>query len=292
MNEEVREFARGQVWKVIFGNGVGYETQASRPAIIVSSDYGAEVSPVLTVVYTTTTPKKNGTTVEVNSVFRDRSFALCSNIATIDKSRFTKYMGNLTSAEMCKVELGLRNALSLPAKTDVDVSGYEKDIERLKQNISGLEVELEVHKRLYEKALEKLMDLRFERDIRESEPEPVIEVPQQVIEEVPELDLSGLAEKFNVQDERQKRNDEKRAAVNENLERKNAWTPKKDWVVANINNDSAKEIHEKTGLGLETARTIVSYRKKNGAFEDVSDLINVPRFGRYSFDHYADKLEV
>ena len=288
MNEEVREFARGQVWKVIFGNGVGYETQASRPAIIVSSDYGAEVSPVLTVVYTTTTPKKNGTTVEVNSVFRDRSFALCSNIATIDKSRFTKYMGNLTSAEMCKVEMGLRNALSLPSKTDVDVSGYEQDIERLKQNISGLEVELEVHKRLYEKALEKLIDLRFERDVRESEPEPVIEVPQQVIEEAPELDLSGLAEKFNVHDERQK----KREDVNEKLERKNAWAPKPDWVVANINNDSAKEIHEKTGLGLETARSIVRYRKVNGAFKDVSDLIDVPRFGRYSFDHYADKLEV
>ena len=274
-----KEVARGQVWYVMMSDAVGSEMASGRPGVIISSDKGLETSSVVNVVYITTTPKRAGVCVEINSTKR-RSWVLCNQIATIDKSRLTQKMCDLSESELLKVELGLRTALGLPQKTDVDVSGYERDIERLKQNISGLEVELEVHKRLYEKALEKLIDLRFEMDTQEPEPEVAVEEPVVMVEESPvveeesPLDLTGLAEKFHVSDGRK---GAKRL-------------PKKDWVVANINTDSAQEIHDKTGLGLVTAREIVSYRNKNGAFKDVSDLINVPRFGNGCFKRYVDKV--
>ena len=63
-------------------------------------------------------------------------------------------------------------------------------------------------------------------------------------------------------------------------------------VKVNINTASAEEISAVTGLGAETAKLIVRYRKHNGLFKRVEDVCNVDRFGPRSWKHYGDKLEV
>jgi mRNA interferase MazF len=304
MDEKI-ELKRGQMWKVLFGDGVGAEIKVTRPGIIISSDIGNATSTVVTVVYTTTTPRKGSVTAEINSCSRLRSFALCNQIDTIDKSRLSQCYGSVTESEMAAIDLCVRKALALPLKVENDISVFQREIEQLKSNVSGLEVELAVYKRLYERALDKIVEDRFTKDLT-PEPEIVAE-PEIIAEPEPELDLTGLAEKFNVLDERleQKRRGRqpkekietpKVRAPKEKIETpsgRRPWSkPKDDWITANINTDTMDEIHEKTGLGRETCRAIVAYRNKHGAFKDVSDLLNIDRVGTKVFNVYSERLEV
>lgn len=292
MDEKI-ELKRGQMWKVLFGEGVGSEMKVTRPGIIVSSDAGNAMSALVTVVYTTTTPKKGSITAEINSCSRLRSFALCNQIDTIDKSRLSQCYGSVTESEMAAIDLCMRRALALPLKVENDISVFQREIEQLKSNVSGLEVELAVYKRLYERALDKIVEDRFTKDLA-SEPEIVAE-PEIIAEPEPELDLTGLAEKFKVYDERleKKRRSRPPKEKVETPSGRRPWSkPKDDWVTANINTDTMDEIHEKTGLGRETCRAIVAYRNKHGAFKDVSDLLNIDRVGPKVFNVYSERLEV
>ena len=292
MDEKI-ELKRGQMWKVMFGDGVGSEMKVTRPGIIVSSDIGNEVSSLVTVVYTTTTPKKGSVTAEINSCSRLRSFALCNQIDTIDKSRLSQCYGSVTESEMAAIDLCIRRALSLPLKVENDISVFQREIEQLKSNVSGLEVELAVYKRLYERALDKIVEDRFTKDLA-PEPEIVAE-PEIIAEPEPELDLTGLAEKFKVLDERleqKRRGGPPKEKVEEPKVRKPYSKPKDDWITANINTDTMDEIHEKTGLGIQTCKEIVAYRRKHGEFKDVSDLLNISRVGPRVFEIYSERLEV
>ena len=282
MNEESK-LARGQVWKVKFGEAIGCEQAATRPAVIVSSDFGCDTSPVVTVVYLTSAPRNIGVVVELDSL-RTKSWAICNQINTIDRSRLMVNTCNLRDYEMNRIDLALRKALALPAKDEESadrIIELEEEIKRLEEKISELELDNVVHKRLYGKAIEKIIELKLDKDTRmevsvhEPEPEPVVEDP--IVEEP--LDLSGLKEKFKVYEEK--------------LEKKRVGARvRADFVISNINKDDAQTIHEKTGLGLMTAQEIVRYRKKHGEFKDVSDLVNVPRFGNGCFKRYVDRFEV
>ncbi len=58
----------------------------------------------------------------------------------------------------------------------------------------------------------------------------------------------------------------------------------------NVNKASAEEISEALkGIGLKKGKAIVSYRKKNGAFSSVDELINVKGIGPKTIsDNKAD----
>jgi competence ComEA-like helix-hairpin-helix protein len=60
----------------------------------------------------------------------------------------------------------------------------------------------------------------------------------------------------------------------------------------NINQASAKEINEKTGLSLTVCYSIVGCRKRDGNYRDVSDLENVPRFTEFHMAKYGPMFEV
>ncbi len=62
--------------------------------------------------------------------------------------------------------------------------------------------------------------------------------------------------------------------------------------LANINTDSAMEIHRKTGMGMTGCYSITGARKKNGPFKSVEDLRNVNYITPGMFEKYRDKLTV
>lgn len=281
-------FKRGQVWYVRGDDSFGHEEAIGRPAVIISSEDGARTSPILQMAYLTTKPRHNSISVEITSSKR-RSWVLCEQLVTVDKRRLCEKLCDLAEPEMLKVELGLRTALGLsrkPSESDALLKERDEKICDLESKIAELELELTVHKKLYERALSEIVDRRFMKDI--SVEQPVVAVEDEPFEveeppkmEEPELDLSGLSEKFKVYDERQKKVAEKPTKK---------VKVSKDKV--NVNTATWEEIVKVTGIGEQTAQSIVCYRKKNGEYKDLTDLLNVPRVGSRVWDKCCDVLEV
>lgn len=312
MNEELK---RGQVRYIRYDGGFGHEEAVGRPGIIVSSDEGIETSPVVTVVWTTTKVRNIGVAVELNSTTQ-KSWALCSNVTTVDKRKISNVMCTLTDTEMAKVDLAIRKALGLPVKMEgvaVDVVEelnkniveLETALELVKNRAAELETDVQVYRRLYDRLLETYIDLKFDRDtnVQPSECIPVVEpvIPSveepPVIEEEPEMDLSALQAKFNVYDERLKKKKVEKKVENK-VDGRTALRGQPrigDWISGekvNVNTCTVDDLVEKAGIGKITSQAIVAYRKKNGAFKDLTDLCNVKRFGAWCFDKYIDRLEV
>ena len=61
---------------------------------------------------------------------------------------------------------------------------------------------------------------------------------------------------------------------------------------ANVNEDSWETILAITGMACDTAREIVTYRKRYGKYVDLVDLLNLTRFGSRCMDKYGHMLEV
>ena len=59
-----------------------------------------------------------------------------------------------------------------------------------------------------------------------------------------------------------------------------------------INRASAKEFESLQGIGPVLAKRIVSYRKENGPFTTVEDLLNVPGIGESTFTKFKSKIRV
>jgi competence ComEA-like helix-hairpin-helix protein len=60
----------------------------------------------------------------------------------------------------------------------------------------------------------------------------------------------------------------------------------------NVNTATAQEIIDRVQISPETANNIVRYRKKNGPFRDIADLVKVSRFGVRCLKKYGDMLTV
>lgn len=165
------EVKRGQVWYVGFGDSVGSEQTAGRPAVIVSSEYGCETNQVISVVFLTSSPNKFRNTVHPTITSTPRNgVALCEQVTSVDKSRLKNYICDVYPEELEGIASGLRLTLGLEPSTDAFkemAQEYEEKIENLDEKIESLEdawcswkTEADTYKRLYEKALEKLADAR------------------------------------------------------------------------------------------------------------------------------------
>jgi mRNA-degrading endonuclease toxin of MazEF toxin-antitoxin module len=288
--ETVVECKRGEMWYIRDGESFGHEEASRRAVVIISSDRGVTSSPVVQVAYSTTKRRTNGTAVEVHST-RPWSWILCEQLAAVDKRRLMTKICDLTEAEMLKVELGLRTVLGLsskPSESDAllqarEAEFSEKTIE-FESKIAELELELTVHKKLYEKAVDKIVGLKFEKDTNR---EPVVALEDKPFEveppemKEPELDLSGLAEKFKVYDERQKT---KKTVKVEPV--------KAECEKVNVNTVDWKTLMGKVGLCEQTAKQVVNYRLKNGSFTNVTDLVKVPRVTQTMLNRIIDLIEV
>jgi mRNA-degrading endonuclease toxin of MazEF toxin-antitoxin module len=229
-----------------------------RPVLIISNNERNEKSKLLVVAYMSTSPKNMGGSL-VRVVTKNRySHVICNQIQSIDKDRLTDYMCTISDSELKRVDSALR--------MELDLCNEDDDVE----DVDSVKMELEILKKQYEKALEKIADLRFEKDVAVV---PKAEEPPKM--EEPQLDISGLAEKFKVYDERQK---------------KNKVEPVSGKV--NVNTADWRTLVEKVGMAEQTAKQLVAYRNKNGAFVLVTDLLKLPRITQKMFDRYFDLIEV
>ena len=104
---------RGDIYYVDAIGSVGSEQRGGRPAIIVSNDKCNQHSPVVEVVYLTTSPKTPlPTHVTVRSAPRV-STALCEQVHSVDTKRFGSYCGCCTQQELSAVDMALLISLGL-----------------------------------------------------------------------------------------------------------------------------------------------------------------------------------
>ena len=96
------------------GKSVGHEWTKDRPAIIVSNNKCNEYSPVVEVVFTTTSRRKHllPTHVIMHST-PFNSVATCEAVYSVDKSRIEKVIGHCSTSEILQINNALAISLGL-----------------------------------------------------------------------------------------------------------------------------------------------------------------------------------
>lgn len=183
-------FERGEVYWVKMGTGVGVEMNVTRPALIVSVNHLNNTTDTLLMVFLTT--KEHKVSWDRVSTFATgrESWVLCDQIQTVDKSRLTKHLGTLNAAEMRQVDdcleevfdLGYADTAALAEKDreiearDAVIAEKDDEIVRLKAQLEanmitqqsrddGYRIEIAMWQRLYEKALNQVVDMKYTNDL-------------------------------------------------------------------------------------------------------------------------------
>lgn len=96
------------------GRSTGHEWCKDRPAIIVSNNLCNEYSPVVEVVYTTTSRRKHllPTHVIMHSTPLN-SVAMCEGVYSVDKSRIDRVIGHCSTSELLRINNALAISLGL-----------------------------------------------------------------------------------------------------------------------------------------------------------------------------------
>lgn len=265
-------FERGEVHWLKLNDSVGYEEGVGRPGVIVSANKENNTSNVVNVLYLTTSRarKNDPRCVFTSATLPRESWVICNQIYTVDKSRLTGLRGKLTDAEMKAVDdqledifdLGYNDTAALNEK-DREIEARDAVIAEKDSEIAGLKAQLEANakaqqsrddgyrieiamwQRLYEKALNQVVDMKYTNDLflknhlgREEAPVVVPKVP---VEPVNAAD-NPPAENTPVEEDR-----------------------------LDINNCTITAL-KKLGFSLALAKTIVGRRP----YKTVADLKSVP----------------
>lgn len=204
---EERHVRRGEIYRVRLDTGWDSEQGVTRPALIISSNIGNDTSPTVIVAYMTTKDHNIGIHYGPTKATGIPSYVCCEQIATVNKKRIIgDIMGSLTPNEMKDVDSRLDEVLDLGWVDDAPVKEKEQEIAalrlqlaelksevfRLKTSLSGKEdeiltrdVEIAVHKRMYEKAVGIIAAMKAEPDLPKP-PTYVREIEQtKKVEETP-----------------------------------------------------------------------------------------------------------
>jgi mRNA interferase MazF len=141
---------RGEIYFIQRRDTVGSEIAKARPAVVVS-DHG-QMSPIVSVVYLTTQPKRDLPSHAKIYATGIESTALCEQIDTISVALVGDYCGECTAEEMKRIDealavaLGLKKAGPIEHQIDSDLLAlitlerdfYRAYTERLKR-MKGLE---------------------------------------------------------------------------------------------------------------------------------------------------------
>lgn len=265
MRENRTDIRRGDVFYIRSDKSVGHELSLGRPGVVVSDPDIDRGMPIYTVALMTTSPKQGVTVTPVRTKSR-MSYALCNQLYSYDESRLMDYMGTLIDSEMEALNESLRASLGL-TRDNSDIEElkaiHAAEMEELKntygmidEDNDTLEVERDLYKRLYEKVLDML-------------------VAEKIAKITPDTEVRVREEKANP---RKKENSGKKEASVVELTDK-----------VNVNTATWRELRV-VGINEQTARSIVQWRNKNGAFVELEDLLNVPRFGERCMKWYGDKL--
>lgn len=202
-------FERGEMYDILFSDGLSGEMTAHRPGIIVSSDRGNTTNPSVMIVYTTTTTANKRIGVNHEFVMNGwTNFALCNQIATINKTRLKKFYGKLSTVDMDAIDRCIEEALDLGyvdeaalkakdeeiADRDVligdlqtEVAGVKAEIEQKDEEIASLKMEIEMWQKCYGRCMDMLVDTKVNGDLtrRTVAVAPVANVVEEPVEEDP-----------------------------------------------------------------------------------------------------------
>lgn len=317
------KFLRGEIYWWKLGNDFGSEESVLRPGVIVSSDGGNEKSPVVNVVCLTTKPRENGEiNVEIHGTY-EKSWALCNQIKTFDKSRVGRFMCMVSDEEMREIDRALMVALGLSYEDDeIEDDDGEIDYE---DQITELKYQNNVLQKLYEKALEELVSMRLGVDLaKKEEVAPKKKAAGVKLIEVKPPEEEPTTYEINSCSE----DDLRRCGCNPDMIRKiierrpyakiddlrfvpgltgcgyailkakltcvpvvqkkvEEPKPKK----LNVNSMTAEDWMG-LGVGECSANYIVSYVKNHGPIKKVEELQDCPRFGNGFIKKYGSMLEV
>lgn len=365
---------RGEIYSVRMDSGYGSEQGVSRPALVISNDVGNNSSPTVVVAYMTTRDHNIGIHYGPTKATGRPSYIQCEQLATVDKRRLVYMMGTLSKAEMREVESKLDEALDMGYVDDTPLLEKEQEINALKLQMEELksevlrlrtslsakedeiltrDVEIAVHKRMYEKAVGIIAAMKAEPDLPKP-PKYVQEIEQtKKVEETPKppknpkppkpkeepklVDINtatfsqlrgvGLSNSLvlSVINDRpyKKVEDLKKVPglsntvyrivekkvccipvveppkVEETPKVEEPKVPEETPVVVveenvkkvNVNKVTTKELTD-IGLNKRSAQEIVTYRKKNGDYTKLEDLLVLKNFGNTCMKRYGHLLEV
>jgi competence ComEA-like helix-hairpin-helix protein len=330
MNGEFKrgEFKRGEIWWFSSGYRIGSEMREGRPAVIISDDAGNESSPVVNCAMLTTRPKEQSIYPKTENSGRP-SWIVTNQIYTYDKQRALEYIGKLSESEqteldrcLCQV-LGLQPMAEAVEAEDDDefVPEYDDRVEELEERVTELTHAGKVWEKLYAKALDEIAELKYGRDKDARAPVVKANRKDNILENITEKVAKKVEEKIDVNTcsvealvdigcsktvaedivlmRPYKSLDELMVLDSMSGE---MWAsiydmlccisvePKKEKV--NVNTASAKEISDKSGLSLNVAYGVTGYRKTNGSYKSLEDLLKAPRFTKHHLEKHRDMLEV
>lgn len=311
------EVKRGEVWYLKAEGYYGHEQSMGRPILIISSDFGNESAcPTVLGAFLSTSMKFRSVNVKINSVPR-QSMVMCNQIVTVDRMRLSHKIGTLSEKELELVDKTLARSLGLNLQTP------EKDKDLV-------QIECDLYKRLYTKALEKLTEIQFAQNLNampssvkeeEPEPEPVVEEIEEPkrkraytpVEKPEFLDINGASFReimsygFSPTVAAAIRKLRPYERVTDLLLVPGVTTTKfneiREHLVCeqensedspekvNLNSATYEELRA-IGFADRTAKEIIRYRNKHGSFNSVGELLNVNRLGSILYDRMKDKVEV
>lgn len=112
-----KSIKRGDIYSVDFEPVRGAEQGRVRPAVVIQNDIGNRFSPTIIVAAITTGKHARfDVNVEVKALeggLTADSLVLLNQIRTVDKSRLSRYWGQLTPETMTKVDEALKISLGL-----------------------------------------------------------------------------------------------------------------------------------------------------------------------------------
>ena len=184
-----RKIRRGDVYWVSVDGSIGGEIQTGRPAVIVSGDKANETISTVIVAFTTTQGNGHPSHVPV-IVGGNRSKVKCDQIRTIAKERLSQFIGTLTDEEMRRVSGALAAAMCIPiASKGVDIEEY-----------ASMKAEVDMWKRLYERAMDQLVELKVANDfaVKMTQRNPVVAVEVEETEPPVEVAFEEPTEKVDL----------------------------------------------------------------------------------------------
>lgn len=161
---------RGDIYWVEIRTSTGHEMEKDRPGIIVSCDELNDTSPLVSVVYlSTSTRHELPEHVTIRSAEKP-STALCESVYSVDKVRLGKLCGRVSAEELRRIDTALAIGLQLDFTPPKALQGAVRDDKKpdVKTVVPAdsvllkaadavkMEAELEMYKRLYESLLDRV----------------------------------------------------------------------------------------------------------------------------------------
>lgn len=301
MSAEV-EVKRGEIWWVNGGYAPGSTEMVGRPAVTVSNVlFGGSVI----VAYATSSSRAHPMQPCVQ-YGGEKRWVLCNQTATIQTEQLDRKIAELSDQEMSKVSKALRMVLDLEEKKSTE-------------DTVALKVECEMYKKLYEAAMNRIVDMRLENDLKAAHVAPapvVVEVAPAPEEEKGPVELNTCTveelkelgfwhrQAIDIIEARPFRTVEELAEVSDippwlyaSVKSRVCVAPEPDpepehredgLVIYDLNSVSADDLNKRLGFKPAVAEAIVAARP----FKKVEDLVAVPGVTRLAYQLVNSRLTV